>query len=59
MPEASAVVVFVLAPVNATVAPAPAAAGLTVPEMFHTGVGARLRAKVPDVPPELAVKVAV
>ena len=59
MPEASAVVVFVLAPVSATVAPAPAAAGLTVPEMFHTGVGAKLSANVFDVPPELAVRVGV
>lgn len=37
MPEALAVVVAAAGPVNATVAPAPPATGLIVPEMLNVG----------------------
>jgi len=59
LPEESAVVVLLAAPLSVTVAPVPAAAGLTVPEMVHVCGGARVSANVFEVPPELAVNVAV
>ena len=40
LPEASAVVVAFAAPVSVTVAPLPAAAGLTVPEMLQVAAWA-------------------
>src|SRR5919198_49517 len=39
LPDASAVTVPVAAPLSVTAVPAPFAAGLTVPEMFHVGTG--------------------
>jgi hypothetical protein len=40
LPDASAVVVKLAAPLSVTVAPAPVEAGLMVPEMLNVGVAA-------------------
>jgi hypothetical protein len=42
-PDASAVVVALAVPLNVSVAPLPLAAGLTVPEMLHVGMGVAVK----------------
>ena len=43
LPDASAVLVPLDVPVNVNVVPVPLAAGLTVPEMFHVGIGVAVK----------------
>jgi hypothetical protein len=42
-PDASAVVVRAAAPLNVSVVPPPLAAGLTVPETLHVGIGVAVK----------------
>jgi hypothetical protein len=43
LPEASAVVVPLAGPLNVSVVPVPLAAGLTLPEMLHVGIGVAVK----------------
>ena len=43
LPEASAAVVRLAAPLSVSVVPVPVAAGLTVPEMLQVGIGVAVK----------------